>query len=211
MAARNFPDALKQAMAGLEMTQQQFADAVRISQSMVTKLLQGRRGRDRTYVKILAYFRKAHLNVNVETGRKRLGAMLRDALYKDMDETLGWVDDEPSGGSGARERTDADRLLSSLFCNIPDPVIFALVAVGLAADRNAAPFNALLAQAEACRSADPQVGAQFPEGYFSQSLRRPKENVFLGGTLGEIANTLARRRESSAGQPLSTPDSPGND
>ena len=189
MQARNFPHALKKMMDALHVNQQQFADAVDISQSMVTKLLKGEPARHTTYSKVFKYAQRMDKNDGVPTGESCFRS-LRDAFYKDIDEQYGWVD-ESSSGLGSSRHTNADRLVQSLFRNISDPVCFALFAIGAAADKNDNICNLLMSLAESCRDAEPSVGSLFPSGYFSQSLQKPsKGRVLLGGSMGEIA--LAR-------------------
>jgi len=190
---RHFPEALRSAVAELNLTQQEFADEVGISVALLTKIFRGELVHRKSLRLLLEFFRKPTLREKGKaTATRLITAYLQDAFeqFGVPDENAEEIDLKPE------LITRRQRVVLSLFEQMPKQLLLALHCIGTAAKNDTPLRDTLLAMADMANS---QHKCGFTPHYFRQDIaipikRKPAQGrsfpELLGGSLGEIASAL---------------------
>lgn len=189
MIANHFRFALHDALVKLGLSQHQFAESVKISQSVITRLLSGESAADDTFLKIFSFIRT--LDNPEGLG---IAAKLQSAWMHDLAIRCGVQDSSPE----RRERNSTD-FVGSLFHRMPDRLILCLEELGKVAQRDENALNVLMGLAAALTT-DPLAKAYFASGIVPT---RPSGRMFRGQIGRRILELSARHFEADVQQPAS--------
>lgn len=187
-AKRRFPVVLRLAVERLNMTQQEFADAVDISVALLTKIFRGDEVHLNSLKKLVVYFRKTNA---IKSGEK-IAERLIIAYYQDALEAFGIPGEDDDGIAVQFQRlTRRQSQILSLFESMPGHLLFKLYFLGIGAKKDATFSDTLSLLAdmaiERCEIKS-MPGRFFREGI--QGAVRTQPFRLLGGSMGEIISNL---------------------
>ena len=194
---RYFPEALRAAVAELDLLQQEFADKVGISVALLTKIFRGELVHRKSLRLLLNFFRKPDQG---ERGQK-IAHQLITAYLQDAFEEFGVPEEEAEEIDLKPELlTKRQRTVLSLFESIPGSVLAALHCLGAPAKTDIPLRDTLFSMADMVNS---QHKSGFPSGYFRRGIEKPAVKKadqgrsfpdMLGGSMGEIIAILAQEK-----------------
>ncbi len=204
-AQRKFPQALHSLICQLGFSQQQFAEELGISDSLVTKLLKGERAHENSYVKIFRYCR-TEMPQTQEFSREQAVMNLWDAYAKDMMAQFE-IFTETNTNTIIQEVMRAQKIIGELFRGMGPQLIFALYSIAQASLRNEAFHNLLMSLAQC--SLDLHPSHTIPKNYFQNSVVKHADGIIAhGGTFGEQVLCLQMAMDHSKDAKASKPGPP---
>lgn len=190
---QHFSEALRGAIAQLDLYQHDFAEEAGISLALVTKIFRGELVHRKSLKLLVEFFRKPEQG---ETGQKT-AIKLITAYLQDAFEDFG-VPDEDQDEIELKPvlLSRHDRAVLHIFGPMPSDVLQVLYSLGFAAKNDKSLVDTLFAMADMVSTQ--QKSHLFPEYHFRRGIKPPPESAFgmrqhvdlIGGSLGEILHDL---------------------